>query len=44
VVSIFPAEYDMMFEVEDSKEEFDPKDIEEYKQGFERRWRNIPAH
>jgi len=31
VVSIFPAEYDMVSEVEDSKEEFDPKEMEEYK-------------
>ena len=31
VVSILPAEYDMVFEVEDSREEFDPKDMEEYK-------------
>jgi len=31
MVSIFPAEYDMVSEVEDSEEEFDPKDMEEYK-------------
>jgi len=30
VVSILPTEYDMVSEVEDS-EEFDPKDMEEYK-------------
>ena len=31
VVSILPAEYDMVSEVDDSEEEFDPKDMEEYK-------------
>jgi hypothetical protein len=31
VISILPAEYDMVSEVEDSEEEFDPKDMEEYK-------------
>jgi len=31
VVSILPVEYDMVSEVEDSEEEFDPKDLEEYK-------------
>jgi len=30
-VSILPAEYDMISEVDDSKEEFDPKDMGEYK-------------
>jgi len=31
LVSILPAEYDMISEVDDSEEEFDPKDIWEYK-------------
>jgi len=31
VVSIIPAEYDMVSEVDDSEEEFDPKDMKEYK-------------
>jgi len=31
VVSIFPVEYDMVFEVEDSEKEFDAGDMEEYK-------------
>jgi len=31
VVFILPAEYDMVSEVDDSEEEFDPKDMEEYK-------------
>jgi len=31
VVSILPAEYDMVYEGEDSEEEFDPNDMEEYK-------------
>ena len=31
VVSILPAEYDMVSEVEDLEEEFDLKDMEEYK-------------
>jgi len=30
VVSILPAEYDMVSEVEDSEEDFDPKDMEKY--------------
>ena len=30
-VSILPAEYDMVSDVEDSEEKFDPKDMEEYK-------------
>ena len=31
VVSILPIEYDMVSEFDDSEEEFDPKDMEEYK-------------
>jgi len=31
MVSIFPAEYGMVSEVEDLEEEFDPKDMEDYK-------------
>jgi len=31
VVSILPTEYDMVSEVDDSEEEFDPKDMGEYK-------------
>jgi len=31
VVSILPAEYDMVSEVDDLEEEFDLKDMEEYK-------------
>ncbi|KEH41296.1 hypothetical protein MTR_1g048120 [Medicago truncatula] len=31
LVSILPAEFDMISEVDDSEEEFDPKDMEEYK-------------
>jgi len=31
IVSILPTEYDMVSEVDDSEEEFYPKDIEEYK-------------
>jgi len=31
VVSILLVEYDMVYEVEDSEEEFDPKDMKEYK-------------
>jgi len=29
-VSILPAEYDVISEVDDSKEDFDPKDMEKY--------------
>jgi hypothetical protein len=31
LVSILPTKYDMVSEVDDSEEEFDPKDMEEYK-------------
>jgi len=31
LVSILPAEYDMIYEVDDSEEEFDPKGMWEYK-------------
>jgi len=31
MVSILPAEYDMVSEVDDSEEEFDPNDMEEYR-------------
>jgi len=34
VVSILHAQYDMVSEVDDSEEEFDPKDMEEYKPMF----------